>query len=72
MDTDKLVYNVNSTTNHSFQHTGIEIAKINSNGLYLGSNLLSRTVFLYLYTCMSDLQTQLNNKQTTASYLLTS
>ena len=34
MDTDKLIYNVNTTKLHSFQHGGIEIAKINSNGLF--------------------------------------
>ena len=71
MDTDKLVYNVNSTKNHSFQHGGVEIAKINSSGLYLGSNLLTSTVLGYLNTCTSNLQTQLTGKQSVGYYLLT-
>ena len=71
MDTDKLVYNVNSTKTHSFQHGGVEIAKINSSGLYLGSNLLTSTVLGYLNTCTSNLQTQLNGKQASGSYMLT-
>ena len=58
MDTDKLVCNVNSTKTHSFQHGGVEIAKINRNGLYLGSNLLTSTVLGYINTCTSNLQTQ--------------
>ena len=40
MDTDKLVYNVNSSKTHSFQHGGVELIKINSTGLYIGSSLL--------------------------------
>ena len=38
MDIDKLVYDVNSIKSHSFQHGGVEIANINSNGLYIESN----------------------------------
>ena len=66
-DTDKIVYNVSSMKTHSFQHGGVEIAKINSSGLYLGSNLLTSTVLGYLNTCTSNLQTQLNGKQETGS-----
>ena len=48
------------------------MVKINSNGLYIGSNLLSSTVNVlgYLNTCTSNLQTQLNGKQASGSYLL--
>ena len=72
VDTDKLVYNVNSTKTHSFQHGTVEIAKINSNGLYIGSNLLSSPVLGYLNTVTSNVQTQLNGKQNSGSYMLTS
>ena len=72
MDTDKLVYNVNSMKTHSFQHGTVEIAKINSTGLYIGSNLLSSTVLGYLNTVTSNVQTQLNGKQNSGSYMLTS
>ena len=71
MDTDKLVYNVNSTKSHSFQHGGVEIAKINSSGLYLGSNLLTSTIISYLSSISSNVQTQLNGKQASGSYMLT-
>ena len=72
MDTDKLVCNVNSTKSHSFQHGGVEITKINSNGLYIGSNILSNTVLGYLNTVTSNVQTQINGKQNSGSYLVTS
>ena len=71
MDTDKLVYNVNSTKTHSFQHGDVEIAKINSSGLYLGSNLLTSIVLGYLNTVTGNVQTQLNSKQASGSYMLT-
>ena len=70
MDKDKLVYNVNSTKTHSFQHGGVEIARINSSGLYIGTSLLTSTVLSYLNTVTSNVQTQLNGEQASGSYTL--
>ena len=63
---------MNSTKSHSFQHGTVELVKINSNGLYIGSNLLSSTVLGYLNTVTSNVQAQLNGKQASGSYMLAS
>ena len=63
---------MNSTKSHSFQHGTVELVKINSNGLYIASNLLTSTILSYLNTCTSDIQSQINSKQASGSFLLTS
>ena len=55
-----------------FQVNNSTLASINSAGLYIGSYLLPSNVWGHLPNITSDVQTQLNNRQVTESYLLTS
>ena len=62
INASQLIYNASIGAAHVFQINESSIVKINSSGLYVGSNLLSSTVLGYLNTCTSNIQTQINNK----------
>ena len=62
MNASQLIYNASIGASHVFQINESLVVKINSSGLYIGSNLLSSTIEGYLNTCTSNIQTQINNK----------
>ena len=69
MKSTQLINNVPSGASHIFQVNSSSIVSINNLGLYVGTNLLSSTALGYLNTCTSNIQTQIDGKQSSGSYL---
>ena len=72
LKSSQLIHNVPTSAAPIFQLNNSTTASLNSSGFYVGSYLLSSTLFGYLGNITSEVQTQFNGKQPSESDLFTS